>query len=319
MAARFLVTGGAGFIGSHLVRRLLERGDRVRVLDNFSTGSRTNLAGLEPDLEIIEGDLRSHDRVGAAARGADVVLHLGALPSVPRSVQDPLTTNAVNVDGTLNVLTAARDLGAGKVVFASSSSIYGSDGPLPRHEDLQPRPISPYAVSKLAAESYCTSFSRTYGLETVCLRYFNVYGPNQSPASQYAAVVPRFVTALRDGRPVTIHGDGTQTRDFTYVTDVVDATLMAADLRDECPPVLNVAAGGSTSVARLAEAIAAVLGVEVEHERLPARPDEVRHSTADITRAVRILGFRPAVTVERGLEMTVAAMSDRPVLVGGPG
>src|SRR5437667_1412062 len=223
---RVLVTGGAGFIGSNLVRALLERGDEVRVLDNFSTGNRANLEEL--DVEIVEGELRSYERVHNAVRGTDVVYHLGALGSVPRSVQDPLTSSAVNVEGTLNVLLAARDEGVRRVVCASSSSVYGNSGDLPRIETANPDPISPYGVSKLAAERYCVSFSRVYPLETVALRYFNVFGPNQDPTSQYAAVVPRFVTAIADGRPVAIYGDGEQRRDFTYVANVVEANLLAA-------------------------------------------------------------------------------------------
>ena len=224
-----LVTGGAGFIGSNLVRALLERGDTVRVLDNFATGNRRNLAEIADDLEIVEGDLRSYERVHTAVRGADLVFHLGALGSVPRSVQDPLTTTAVNVEGTLNVLLAARDEGVGRVVAASSSSVYGDGGAFPRVETQAPNPISPYAVAKLAAERFCVSFFRVYGLETVALRYFNVFGPRQDPTSQYAAVVPLFIRAIEEGRPVTIYGDGEQSRDFTYVANVVDANLLAAD------------------------------------------------------------------------------------------
>ena len=221
--SRVLVTGGAGFIGSNLVRALLERGDEVRVLDNFSTGSRANLDGLP--VEIIEGELRSYERVHNAVRGSEVVYHLGALGSVPRSVQDPLTSSAVNVEGTLNVLLAARDEGVRRVVFSSSSSVYGSTGTLPRTEEMALDPISPYGVAKLAAERYCVSFSRVYdSIETVVMRYFNVFGPRQSPYSQYAAVVPLFLTAITRGDPVTIFGDGEQSRDFTYVANVVDAS-----------------------------------------------------------------------------------------------
>ena len=221
--ARALVTGGAGFIGSNLVRALLERGDDVRVLDNFSTGNRANLEGL--DIEIVEGELRSYERVHNAVRGREVVYHLGALGSVPRSVQDPLTSSAVNVEGTLNVLLAARDEGVRRVVYASSSSVYGSKSELPVDESLPPDPISPYGVAKLAAERYCVSFSRVYeSFESVVLRYFNVFGPRQSPFSQYAAMVPLFVTAIAAGEPVTVYGDGEQSRDFTYVANVVDAT-----------------------------------------------------------------------------------------------
>ena len=256
-----LVTGGGGFIGSNLVRALLARGDDVRVLDNFSTGSRANLAGLESDVELVEGDLRSYERVHAAVRGAEVVFHQGALPSVPRSVQDPLTTTAVNIEGTLNVLLAARDEGVRRVVIASSSSVYGNTGELPRVETQAPDPISPYAVAKLAAERFCTSFSRVYGMEIVSLRYFNVFGPRQDPTSQYAAVVPRFIRAIADGEPVTIYGDGEQSRDFTFVDNVVAANLLAADAagRRRRDPQRRRPAAPMT-VNALADAIGALLG-----------------------------------------------------------
>lgn len=319
MSLRALVTGGAGFIGSNLVRRLLERGDSVRVLDNFSTGSRANLAGLEPDVDVVEGDLRSYERAHAATRDVEIVFHLGALPSVPRSVQDPLTTNAVNVEGTLNVLLAARDRGVRRVVFASSSSVYGDGGPLPRLESARPEPVSPYAVSKLAAEGYCVSFSGAYALETVALRLFNVYGPYQRPTSQYAAVVPRFIAALGAGQPVTIYGDGTQTRDFTYVSDALAAALLAADHQGPTPVVMNVAAGGSTSIGELADAIGALLDVPVGKEHRPARPDEVRHSSADVSKAGRLLGFEPQVALEQGLELAADALLARPVALRGAG
>ena len=244
---KVLVTGGAGFIGSNLVRALLARGDEVRVLDNFSTGNRRNLAEIADGVEIVEGELRSYERVHNAIRGVELVFHQGALPSVPRSVHDPLTTGAVNVEGTLNVLLAARDENVRRVVFASSSSVYGNVGELPRRENQHTDPISPYGVSKLAAERYCVAFSRVYALETVALRYFNVFGPNQDPSSQYAAVVPRFI-AVRAGRPVRIHGDGTQSRDFTYVANVVDANLLAAQAQGVSGAVLNVATGRQLSV-----------------------------------------------------------------------
>jgi UDP-glucose 4-epimerase len=306
---KVLVTGGGGFIGSNLVRRLLERGDDVRVLDNFSTGNRRNLDGIEDEVEMVEGDLRSYERVHNATRGVELVFHQGALPSVPRSVQDPLTTAAVNVEGTLNVLLAARDEGVARVVFASSSSVYGNSGTLPRREDQAPDPISPYAVSKLAAEHFCVSFSRVYRLETVCLRYFTVFGPRQDPSSQYAAVVPRFVTAIGEGRPVPVYGDGEQSRDFTFVDNVVDANLLAAGAADVSGTVLNVATGRSFSVNDLADAIGAVLGRPVEKSYLPTRAGDVRDSWADIADARRLLGFEPRVGLEEGLGLTTAALA----------
>src|SRR5258707_3170051 len=226
--AKALVTGGAVFIGSNLARALLDRGDDVRVLDNFATGDRANLEGL--DVEVVEGELRSYERVHNAVRGVDVVFHLGALGSVPRSVQDPLTSSAVNVEGTLNVLLAARDEGVQRVVYSSSTSVYGSTRELPTTEESAPDPISPYAVAKLAAERYCVSFSRVYeSFESVVLRYFNVFGPRQSPFSQYAAAIPLFVQAIAEGEPITVFGDGEQSRAFTYAGNIVDATLRAGD------------------------------------------------------------------------------------------
>ena len=301
---KVLVTGGAGFIGSNIVRALLARGDDVRVLDNFSTGSRTNLAGLEQDVDLVEGDLRSYERVHAAVRGAEVVFHEGALPSVPRSVQDPLTTTAVNIEGTLNVLLAARDEGVRRIVNASSSSVYGNAGELPKVESQAPDPISPYAVAKLAAERFCTSFSRVYALESVSLRYFNVFGPRQDPASQYAAAVPRFIRAIAAGEPVTIYGDGEQSRDFTYVDNVVSANLLGADVAAAHGEILNVATGGSITVNALADAIGALLGLPVEKTYEPAREADVRASWADLAEARRILGYEPQVAFEEGLRRT---------------
>jgi UDP-glucose 4-epimerase len=301
---RTLVTGGAGFIGSNLVRALLERGDTVRVLDNFATGNRANLAGLEDDVEIVEGELRSYERVHNAVRGVELVFHQGALPSVPRSVQDPLTTSAVTIEGTLNVLLAARDENVHRVVYASSSSVYGNSGTLPRTESQQPDPISPYAVAKLAAERYCVSFHRVYGLETVALRYFNVFGPRQDPKSQYAAVVPRFLAAIDAGEPVPIHGDGTQSRDFTYVDNVVAANLLAGDADGAVGAVLNVATGRQASVNELPDACGAVLGQRVLRRNVPVRPGDVNDSWADVSEARRVLGFEPAIGLEEGLRLT---------------
>ncbi|TMM14672.1 MAG: NAD-dependent epimerase/dehydratase family protein [Actinobacteria bacterium] len=302
--ARALVTGGAGFIGSNLVRGLLERGDDVRVLDNFSTGNRANLAGL--DVEIVEGELRSYERVHNAVRGREVVYHLGALGSVPRSVQDPLTSSAVNVEGTLNVLLAARDEGVRRVVFASSSSVYGAQTKLPVDESLPTDPISPYGVAKLAAERYCVSFSRVYeSFETVVLRYFNVFGPRQSPFSQYAAMVPLFITAIAAGEQVTIFGDGEQSRDFTYVANVVDATMRAADAQGANGRIFNVAAGSPASVNDVAAAIGRIVGKPVEQTYALPRPGDIRNSWADVSAAREVLGYAPSVPLEDGLRRTI--------------
>jgi UDP-glucose 4-epimerase len=306
---KVLVTGGAGFIGSNVVRALLERGDEVRILDNFSTGSRANLEGLDAHVDVVEGELRSYERVHAAVRGVEVVFHLGALGSVPRSVQDPLTSSAVNVEGTLNVLLAARDESVRRVVFSSSSSIYGSSGELPRTEEMAPDPISPYGVAKLAAERYCVSFSRVYErFETVVLRYFNVFGPRQSPHSQYAAVVPLFVTRIARDEPIVVFGDGEQSRDFTYVANVVDATLRAADVAGVSGRIFNVAAGSPASVNELAETIGRILGKKVQRESAPPRPGDVRDSWADVRAARDVLGYEPRVTLEDGLRLTVDAL-----------
>jgi UDP-N-acetylglucosamine/UDP-N-acetyl-alpha-D-glucosaminouronate 4-epimerase len=300
---KVLVTGGGGFIGSNLARALAERGDDVRVLDNFSTGIRANLAELAGDVEIVEGELRSYERVHAATRGIEVVYHQGALPSVPRSVQDPLTTSAVNVEGTLNVLLAARDEGVRRVVCASSSSVYGNSGTLPRVETANPDPISPYGVSKLASERFCVSFSRVYTLETVALRYFNVFGPHQDPTSQYAAVVPRFITAIADGRSVPVYGDGEQRRDFTYVGNIVEANLLAAESPGVSGAVLNVATGRATTVNELADTIASLLGRPVDRDEQPERTGDVRDSWADVTRARELLGWEPRIGLEEGLRL----------------
>jgi UDP-glucose 4-epimerase len=308
---RVLVTGGGGFIGSNLVRALVERGDDVRVLDNFSTGNRANLADLADDVEVAEGELRSYERVHAATRGIEVVFHQGALPSVPRSVQDPLTTSAVNVEGTLNVLLASRDEGVRRVVFASSSSVYGNSDELPRVETQHLDPISPYGVSKLAAERYCVSFARVYPIETVALRYFNVFGPHQDPTSQYAAVVPRFVTAIAEERPVDVYGDGRQQRDFTFVSNIVEANLLAAEAEGVSGRVVNVATGRGTSVNELADTVAAVLGKEVEREFHPQRAGDVRDSWADVDRARELLGWRPRIDLEEGLRIVADIFLER--------
>jgi UDP-glucose 4-epimerase len=304
---RALVTGGGGFIGSHLVRGLLDQGHDVRVLDNFSTGNRANLGGL--DIEVVEGELRSYERVHNAVRGTDVVFHLGALGSVPRSVQDPLTSSAVNVEGTLNVLLAARDEGVRRVVYSSSSSVYGPRRTLPVAEDLPPDPISPYGVAKLAAERYCVSFSRVYeSFETVVVRYFNVFGPRQSPFSQYAAVIPLFVTSIAAGEPITIYGDGEQRRDFTYVANVVDATIRAAEAEGASGRIFNVAASAPATVNEVATAIGEVLERPVEKTFAPPRVGDIRDSWADISAAREVLGWEPTVGLEDGLRRTIDAL-----------
>ena len=313
-----LVTGGAGFIGSNLVRALLEAGHEVRVIDNFSTGNRGNLTDVGGDVELVEGELRSYERAHNAVRGVELVFHQGALPSVPRSVHDPLTTTAVNVEGTLNVLLAARDEGIRRVVFASSSSVYGNSGELPRRETAAPDPIAPYAVAKLAAEQFCVSFSRVYEIETVALRYFNVFGPRQDPRSQYAAVVPLFIQEIWAGRPVPIYGDGMQSRDFTYVANVVEANLLAATAEGVSGRILNIATGSPISVNELADTIGRVLGREVEKSYFPARPGEVRDSSADLTEARKLLGYETLVGLEEGLRRTAEFLLAEPQLADAP-
>lgn len=313
---RVLVTGGAGFIGSHLAEQLLRDGHEVRVLDSFATGRRENLDHL-PDAELVEGDIQSYERAHAAVEGCDYVLHQAALPSVPRSIQDPLTSAAVNTTGTLNVLLAARDAGVKRVVFASSSSVYGKSTALPKHEELIPAPISPYAVSKLAAESYCRAFSEVYEVECVALRYFNVFGPRQDPKSQYAAVVPRFVTAALDGRPPTVYGDGEQSRDFTFIANVVNANMLALTAPEAVGEVFNIACGERYTLNELLGVIADAAGVEINAEYLSDRAGDVRHSQADISKAQRLLGYEPSVSFVDGVRATVEHLraAQRPVTV----
>jgi UDP-glucose 4-epimerase len=301
---KVLVTGGAGFIGSHLAEALLRRGDDVRIVDNFATGRRSSLERLE-GVELVEGDLRSYERAHAAVKGCEVVFHQAAMPSVPRSVQDPLTSSAVNVEGTLNVLLASRDESVRRLVFASSSSIYGKNPELPKHEGMTPLPISPYAVAKLAGEGFCRSFHEVFGLETVALRYFNVFGPHQDPQSQYAAVIPKFITAIAAGEAPLIHGDGEQSRDFTYIDNVVEANLLAADSDSGLGEAFNVAYGDRFSLNHLVGEICSILGADVAPEHGPDRPGDVKHSLADISRAREQLGFDPAVDFREGLERTI--------------
>jgi UDP-N-acetylglucosamine/UDP-N-acetyl-alpha-D-glucosaminouronate 4-epimerase len=306
---RVLVTGGAGFIGSNLVDELLVGGHTVRVLDNFSTGLRHNVAEAEGEVELIEGDLRSYERVHNAVRGCEVVFHQGALPSVPRSVQDPLTTSEINVGGTLNVLLTARDEGVRRVVFASSSSIYGDAPGFPRIEDQAPKPLAPYAVSKLAAEQYCRVFTTVYGLETVSLRYFNAFGRHQDPASMYSAVIPRFIVAMQEGRSPTIYGSGEQSRDFTHVDDVVAANILAMDAQSASGGVFNVACGKHHSLNQLVQTLNQLLETDIEPIRTSARPGDVDRSWADIGLAREALGYAPVVNFEQGLRRALDSYS----------
>jgi len=304
--ARYLVTGGAGFIGSHVVDALVARGEGVRVLDNFATGKRDNIAHNVQHIELIEGDLTDLDTVRQAVAGVDYVLHLGAIPSVPRSVADPLTSNATNVTGTLNVLVAARDAGVKRMVYSSSSSVYGDSPTLPKREDMPTNPLSPYAVSKLAGENYCIAFHKVYELPTVCLRYFNVFGPRQDPKSQYAAVIPKFITRMLQGKPPVIYGDGTQSRDFTYVANVVEANLLACQSERAVGQVMNTALGMRINLLQLVETLNAILGMDLAPELAGPRPGDVKHSQADVACITELLNFHPVVEFEEGLRKTVA-------------
>jgi nucleoside-diphosphate-sugar epimerase len=311
-AEKALVTGGGGFIGCNLIDRLLAEGYSVRCLDNFATGHRANLARAVGEVEMVEGDLQSYERVHNAVRGCDVVFHLGALPSVPRSVQDPLTSNATNVVGTLNVLLASRDEGVRRVIYASSSSLYGANKDLPKREDMPLLPIAPYAVSKLAGEGYCRSFTQVYELDTVSLRYFNVFGPRQDPLSQYAAVVPRFICAFLEDRRPTVYGDGEHSRDFTYVDNAVEANIRAARAGEAAAgKAFNVACGERISLNQVLTELRSLTGQDIEAEYADPRPGDVPHSLADISLARELLQYEPAVSFREGLEKTYAYYRDR--------
>lgn len=304
--AFFLVTGGAGFIGSNLVRGLLARGEKVRVIDDFSTGQRANLAEVLPSIELIEGSVCDKALLRQAFEGVDYCLHQAALPSVPRSVETPLDSNRVNVEGTLHVLLAARDAGVKRVVYASSSSVYGNAQTIPIHEGLPRAPISPYGVTKAANELYAKAFAALYGMELIGLRYFNVFGPRQDPNSQYAAAIPVFIASMLSNTPPPVFGDGCQTRDFTYVENVVLANLRACEAKGPITGVYNVAYGRATSVLELVEMLNGILGTDLEPQFFPARPGEVTQSWANITMATSIFGYEPSVSVREGLERTVA-------------
>jgi nucleoside-diphosphate-sugar epimerase len=307
-----LVTGGAGFIGSNLARALVAAGDTVRVLDDFSTGRPHNLDGLTGDLEVIEGDVRDPLQVRKAVAGVEIVHHLAALPSVARSVADPRASHDVNVTGTLNVLLESLEAGVRRLVYASSSSVYGDTRVLPKDEELPVSPRSPYAAAKLAGEAYCRAFARVYPLETVCLRFFNVFGPNQDPASEYAAVVPRFITRMLAGQPAEVTGDGRQTRDFTYVANTVAACRLAARAGAQAVgEAINVGCGERISVHQLVELVNRRLGRQVEPVFTAARPGDVRDSEAAITKASKLLGYRPLVPVKEGLATTIDWFADQ--------
>ena len=300
----YLVTGGAGFIGSHLAEALVGRGESVRVVDSLVTGNRRNLAHLQ-GIDFIEGDLAEFDVARRAVEGVDFVLHQAAIPSVPRSVKDPMASHRANVDASLNVLIAARDAGVKRVVYAGSSSAYGNAPTLPKVETMPAAPLSPYALQKFVSEQYCQLFTRLYGLETVTIRYFNVFGPRQDPSSAYSGVISLFIRALSEGRPPTIYGDGEQTRDFTYVTNVVDGVLRACQAPDASGEVINVATGGRISLNQLFRAVRDLMGATVEPVYAAVRQGDVRDSQADIRKAGALLGYQPAVSFEAGLATTI--------------
>ena len=309
--ARYLITGGAGFIGSHIAETLLKQGESVRVYDNLLTGRPTNLAVLRSygkQVEIIDGDLRDVKAVQSAVQGVEVVFHQAALASVPRSIANPVDSLEININGTQNVLLAARDFGVRRVVYASSSSVYGNTPTLPKHEAMPTAPMSPYAVQKLTAELLCGVFTRIYGLETVALRYFNVFGPRQDPTSEYAAVIPRFITALLEGRQPIVFGDGEQTRDFTYIENVVQANLLAATAPDAVGAAMNIGCGELISLNNVLKLAGELLHMPVQANYREARSGDVRDSLADISKARKLLGYAPAINFREGLARTIEAL-----------
>ncbi len=313
----FLITGGAGFIGSNISEELLRRGEKVRILDNFSTGKRENIdqilsllkkeSILDSNMELFEGDIRSYHIVREAVEGVDFVMHQAALPSVPRSVKDPITSNEVNVVGTLNILNAAKDTKVKRIVYASSSSVYGDLDILPKTEDMLPKPQSPYAVTKLAGEKYCQVFTRLYGLETIILRYFNVFGPRQDPNSLYSGVIQKFIKLIKEGKSPIIYGDGKQSRDFTYISNVVDANLLACQLtiEDLAGEVFNIAFGKRITIIDLLNSINKLLKTNVQPQYADSRPGDVKHSLANIGKARQFLGYDPNIDFITGLERII--------------
>jgi nucleoside-diphosphate-sugar epimerase len=303
--AKYIVTGGAGFIGSAVVRELVRRGERVRVIDSLLTGHRHNIAGFIPADDFIEMDIREEHRLSQVMRGADYIIHLAALPSVPRSIEDPLSTNLINTHGTLNVLVAARQAGVKRVVYAASSSAYGDTPELPKGEWMKPHPLSPYGASKLAGENYCQTFTQVYGLETVCLRYFNVFGPRQDPSSPYSGVLSRFMTALLHGERPVVFGDGEQSRDFTFVEDVVNANLLASKAPCVAGRVINIATGTPLTLNQTLKILSQLSGESLNPIYKPARAGDIRHSHADIRLAQQLLAYSPRVSFEVGLRSTL--------------
>lgn len=301
----YLITGGAGFIGSHIAERLVRDGHNVRVLDDLSSGHQANLASMRDSVELIEGDIRNTQVVNEAVKGAYVVFHEAALGSVPRSVADPVTTHQVNITGTLNVFLASRDAGVRRVVYASSSSVYGETPVLPKREDMSPQPLSPYALSKLAGEHYASVFKHVYNFEIVSLRYFNIFGPRQDPESQYAAVIPRFITALLNGKAPVVYGDGLQSRDFTFVENVVNANLLAAEADGIAGEAFNVACGGRYTLLDLLTKTKEILGSDIKPVHEAARAGDVRDSQASIEAAQKAFGYRVSVDFAEGLQKTI--------------
>ena len=306
MAIKYLVTGGAGFIGSNIVHSLVKNQAEVRVLDNLSTGDENNLNTIISEIEFLEGDICNLSTMNAAMKGIDFVIHQAALPSVPRSIENPNASHENNITGTLNVLLAARDHGIKRVVFAGSSSAYGESPSLPKKEVMLPAPLSPYAVTKLSGEFYCQTFSSVYGLETITLRYFNVFGPRQNPESQYAAVIPKFITSLLAGKPPTIYGDGEQTRDFTFVENVVSANILACQAEKTSGEVVNIATSQRISLNQLYALLKEIVKKDIPAQYAPARKGDVKHSLADISRAEKFLGYHPTIDLKEGLAQTVA-------------
>src|SRR5437879_525802 len=308
---KYLISGGAGFIGSHIAEALLKRNEEVRVFDNLATGNQSNLQALQSlpgTVEFIQGDVRDRDALKAAVKGVEVVFHQAALASVSRSIAQPVASLETNINGTQNVLLAARDAGVRRVVYASSSSVYGNTPILPKHEEMPTLPMSPYAVQKLTGELLCRVFTRVYGIETVALRYFNVFGPRQDPASEYAAVIPRFLTALLQKRRPIVFGDGEQTRDFTYIENVVQANLLASTSTDAVGEAFNIGCGERISLNRILHIVSELLGIQVDAEYREQRPGDVRDSLADINKARELLGYTPTVNFREGLERTLASL-----------